>query len=106
MPIDYTEIILALIGLLSLLVTTVLVPLIKARTTVAQLEKIKFWTDIAVTAAEKHFESQPGMGEVKKQEVIDFIQSLNIKLTDEQLSLLIDAVVEELINKPLNELNE
>lgn len=106
MNIDYTAITLAIISVIGAILTKVLVPYLRSKIDEQKLSEIKFWVDIAVMAVEKAFETEPGMGEVKKYQVMDFIKKLNPPVTDEQLELLIDAVVEELINRPYIELTE
>lgn len=106
MNIDYTAVILAIISVIGAILTKVLVPYLKSKIDEQKLSEIKFWVDIAVIAVEKAFETEPGMGEVKKYQVMDFIKKLNLPITDEQLEILIDAVVEELINRPYLELTE
>lgn len=106
MNIDYTAVILAIISVIGAILTRVLVPYLKNKINEQKLSEIKFWVDIAVIAVEKAFETEPGMGEVKKYQVMDFIKKLNLPITDEQLEILIDAVVEELINRPYIELTE
>ena len=93
---------LALIGLLGSVVTYVLVPWIKTKTTQGQRDNVKFWVETVVTAVEKHYEGQPGKGLLKKEQVVKFIMNQGYDVTEEQLSILIDAAVEELINKPRN----
>ena len=106
MNIDYTAVILAIISVLGAILTKVLVPYLKTKIDEQKLSEIKFWVDIAVIAVEKAFETEPGMGEVKKYQVMEFIQKLNLPITEEQLELLIDAVVEEIINRSYFELME
>lgn len=106
MNIDYTAVILAIISVIGAILTKVLVPYLRSRIDEQKLSEIKFWVDIAVIAVEKAFETEPGMGEVKKYQVMDFIKKLNLPVTDEQLEILIDAVVEELINRPYLEFME
>lgn len=106
MELDYTAILLAVVSLIGAILTKVLVPYLQARLTEQKLSEIKFWVDIAVIAVEKAFEGEPDKGEIKKYQVMEFIQKLNLPITEEQLELLIDAVVEELINRPYFELME
>ena len=53
MQIDLTQVIVALIGLLSIIVTSCIVPYLKSKLTVSQYESLRGWTKIAVEAAEK-----------------------------------------------------
>ena len=94
------QIILALIGLLGTVLVYVVVPYFKSKTTKEQRDNIKFWTGIAVVAIEKYYEGKAGQGITKKQFVMDFIMDQGFDITEDQLSVLIDAVVEEIINKP------
>ena len=106
MELDYTAVILAIISVIGAILTKVLVPYLKTKIDEQKLSEIKFWVDIAVIAVEKAFEEEPGRGEIKKYQVMEFIQRMNFPITEEQLELLIDAVVEELINRPYFELME
>lgn len=89
------KIILALIGLLGTVITTVLVPYLRSRTTKEQREDIYFLVTLAVQAAEQiYFNS--GQGKEKKEYVINYLYSRGIKLTIEDLDLFIEAAVLEL----------
>jgi len=89
------QIILAVIGLLSAIITGFLVPYIKSNTDENQLTKIDYWVGIAVRAAEQIF-NEPDMGIIKKQYVIDFLNNKGIKITMEDLNILIEAIVQEM----------
>ena len=117
MDIDYTEVIIALItaviGFLGVVVTRVLVPFIKFKIEEAksklskdQREKVEYWTRKAVLAIEKAYEGESKQGPVKKEQVMIFINKLNLDIDQEVLKVLVDAVVEELINNPIIELIE
>ncbi len=114
MDINYTEVVIALItaiiGVLGMVITKVLVPYLKtkkeeveATLTKEQRETIRFWTSIAVVAFEKRYEDEIKQGTVKKDLVMKFIKSLGLNIEDHVLSVLVDAIVEELINKPIIE---
>lgn len=83
------------ISLLGAVITYILVPYIKRKTTAQQREDIGFWVYMAVAAAEQIFQI-PKSGEAKKKYVIDYLLKLGIKLTDEELNILIEAAVYEL----------
>jgi len=89
------QIILAVIGLLGAVLTGFLVPYIKSNTDENQLIKIDYWVGIAVRAAEQIF-NEPDMGIIKKQYVVDFLNNKGIKITMEDLNILIEAVVQEM----------
>ncbi len=86
-----------LIALIGAIITYIIIPYIKSKTTGEQFRNIEYWVKVAVSAAEQIF-NQPGMGEKKKRYVINFLQDLGIKITIEQLEILIEAAVHE-INK-------
>lgn len=89
------KIILAIISLLGTIVTVVLVPYIKSKTTAEQRENMYTLVMLAVQAAEQIF-NKPGSGRQKKEYVINYLYSRGIKLTVEDIDLLIEAAVKEL----------
>ena len=84
-----------LIPLLGAIITYLIVPLIKQKTTKEQRENIYFWVRVAVQAAEMIF-NEKGKGKDKKQYVIDFLTSKGINITMQELDVLIEAAVKEL----------
>ena len=64
MNIDITQIVVAVIGLLGIIITSVVVPLIKSKLTNSQWESIKNYALAGVQAAEIIFNAQ-GKGEEK-----------------------------------------
>lgn len=92
MIIDMTQIIIALIGLISLLVSTVVVPLLRAKTTEQKWANAMFWVKLAVQSAEQIYDQQ-GMGEMKKKYVEEFLAKHNITLDAEQIDVAIEAAV-------------
>lgn len=95
------QIVLAVIALLGVVITSIVAPLLKSKLTKEQRNNILFWTEIAVVAIEKHYEGEIGQGKLKKEYVTRFlIDTLKIDkhMTPEQLSVIIDAVVEQVVN--------
>lgn len=96
------EIVLASIPVIGIIISGILIPLVKSKVNEEQRDKIMFWVEIATVAIEKHYEGEIGKGEIKKEYVMSFLVE-NLKLdkyvNSDQLSLIIDAVVEEIINK-------
>ncbi|MGF7059299.1 phage holin, LLH family [Brassicibacter mesophilus] len=86
-----------IITLIGTIFTLIVIPYIKSKTTVEQQKNIEFWVKFAVQAAEQIF-NKPGLGGKKKQYVINFLKNIGIKITMEQLNVLIEAAVHE-INK-------
>ena len=72
--IDITQIVAVLIGLLSVLVTSVIVPLIRTKLTNIQWETVKNYALAGVQAAEILFDAQ-GKGEEKLEWVSSYIES-------------------------------
>lgn len=97
------NVILATIPLLGVILTGILIPLVKENLTNKHLGRVKFWAEIAAIAIEKHYEGEIGVGKIKKSYVMEFLIN-NLKfdkyVSEEQLSLIVDAVVEQLINIP------
>lgn len=100
MTIDITQIVLALIGVLTTILTTVVIPYFKAKTTAEQRDNIYFWAKIAVEAAEKIYKDS-GMGAAKKKYVEEFLADHGIILDPTQL----DVVIESAVLQMQNELN-
>ena len=70
--VDITQIVVALIGLLGIVITTLVAPLIKAKTTTTQWANIVAWTKTAVTAAEVIYKGS-GRGEEKRDYVLEWV---------------------------------
>lgn len=88
-----------LIALFGAIITYIVVPYVKSKTTEQQQSNIVFWIKTAVNAAEQVF-ADSGMGTQKKEYVMEFIQNMGISLTEDELDALIEAAVLE-INKNL-----
>lgn len=74
MNIDITQIVVAVIGLLGIIITSVVVPLIKSKLTNSQWETIKNYALAGVKAAEIIFNAQ-GKGEEKLEWVSKYIEA-------------------------------
>ena len=94
---DIEIIISVLIPIVGAVITYIVWPLIKEITTEKQRNNVLFWVEVAVLAAEKHF-NEKGLGEKKKLFVLDFLQTKGMDITIDELDMIIDAVVEEVIN--------
>lgn len=84
-----------IIPILGAIITYLIVPFIRQKTTKEQRENIYFWVRVAVQAAEMIF-NEKGKGKDKKQYVIDFLTSKGINITMQELDVLIEAAVKEL----------
>ena len=73
--IDITEIVIGFIGILMALITSVLIPYIKSKTSSDQYNQIQIWASAAVKAAEQKY-SGSGKGKEKKEYVLKYLTSL------------------------------
>ncbi len=95
MSFNITPIVVALIGLLSTIITAVVIPYFKSKTTNAQRENIYFWVKLAVEAAEQIY-NEGGQGTIKKKYVEKFLSDHGIALDADQLDAAIEAAVLEM----------
>jgi len=84
-----------IIPILGAIITYLIVPLIKQKTTKEQRENIYFWVKVAVQAAEMIYKEK-GQGKLKKEYVVTFLQSKGMNITMQELNVLIEAAVKEL----------
>ncbi len=84
-----------LISLTGVLVTYLLIPYIKSKTTEKQREDIMFWVKVAVNAAEQIYKEK-GNGKLKKEYVVKFLNDIGIKISEFELDVLIESAVLEL----------
>lgn len=97
MTIDITPIIEAVIALAGVIVSCVLIPYIKSKTTTEQQKEINAWVKIAVAAAEQIYVGS-GRGEEKKAYVINWLREHGVTVDEVKLDALIEAAVYELTN--------
>ena len=72
--------------------STFLVPWIKGKVEAQKLEKIMDWVTIAVSAAEQIY-NESGMGEKKKQYVLDFLEGKGLTVDINSVDAMIEAAV-------------
>ena len=89
---NITPIIEAVFALIAAIVTAVVVPYIKSRTTAAQQTEIAAWVKIAVTAAQQIY---TGRGQEKKKYVEDWLKAHGVTVDSEKLDAMIDSAVYE-----------
>ena len=99
---DITPIVAIIIALIFAVITIIIAPWIKSRTTSEQLKQIMSWVNIAVLAAEQLFEGV-GRGEEKKQYVLDFLKSKGYYIDAEKIEAMIEAEVAKLNGGRTNE---
>ncbi len=94
MNIDYTELMQAIIALVSVLITTFLVPLLKSKLSAEKLEELKKWVSIAVNAAEQLYGSKTG--QQKKEFVLSFLIDKGIVFDAAEVATMLEAEVYKL----------
>lgn len=93
--IDITVLIRALITIAMFLITTFLIPWIKTKVSNEKLSNALKWTKVAVEAAEMIYHGV-GLGDMKKQYVLEFLESHGYTFDDYELNNLVEAAVLEL----------
>ena len=94
MEMDVTNVLLAFFALISTIVTVVLAPLVKAKTTVEQQKVIDYWVNVGVRAAEQSPDCKDMLGKEKKQHVFELLTRLNLPIAPEILDAVVEAVVQ------------
>lgn len=91
---DFTPVIEIILALMSTLITTFLIPLIKERLSKEKCEKLKIWTQIAVKAAEQLYGSKAG--QQKKEFVVSFLLSKGLVFDVDEVTAMIESEVYKL----------
>lgn len=95
MTIDITTIVEAVIALIGVIITAVIVPLIKGKTTAEQQAVMLAWVRVAVMAAEQIYHGI-GRGKEKKEYVLAWLKAHNIIIDMTKIDALIESAVHEL----------
>lgn len=101
MKIDYTELIQAIIALLSAVITGFLIPYLKKKISEQKLEELRKWVAIGVKAAEQLYGSKTGLQ--KKEYVVSFLLSKGIVFDVEEVTALIESEVYKLSQEALTD---
>ena len=94
---DITTIVEAILALVAVLITGIVIPYIRKRTTTEQQKELLAWVKIAVTAAEQIYVGS-GRGPEKKMYVIDWLADRNITVDTNKIDAIIESAVYELNN--------
>ena len=89
---DITTIIEAAAALVAAVITAVVIPYIKSRTTAQQQAEINAWVKIAVTAAEQIYRGS-GRGEEKKAYVLNWLAEHGITLDEERKAAMVSNLL-------------
>ncbi|MCM1365165.1 MAG: phage holin family protein [Faecalibacterium sp.] len=99
MKFDITAILQALIALLSAAMTSLIIPLVKNRLSQSKQEKLQFWVETAVKAAEQIYGSRAG--QEKRNYVVQFLLSKGIVFNVDDVTAMIESEVYKLTNSEL-----
>ena len=94
---DITNIIEAVFALIGVVITCIVIPYVKSKTTKEQQAEVRTWIKIAVTAAEQLYKGT-GRGKEKKEYVLAWLTSHGVTVDAEKLDAMIEAAVYELSN--------
>lgn len=96
--IDITEIIVAVIGLISAAIGALLVPYINSKWSAEKQNNLAYWVDVAVSAAEGIFTASKS-GADKYEYVIEFLEQKGLYFDEAEVAALIESTVYNTINK-------
>lgn len=99
---DITTIVEAVFALVATVVTAIVVPYIKSRTTAQQQAELNAWVKIAVSAAEQIYRGS-GRGEEKKAYVLNWLEEHGVTLDTGRIDAMIEAAVYDLNSGILKE---
>ena len=89
---DATTIIEALFALIAAVISAIVIPYIKSKTTAQQQTQLASWVKIAVAAAEQIYAGS-GRGAEKKAYVLEWLHGHNITVDADKLDAMIEAAV-------------
>lgn len=95
MTFDITPIVQAVFALIAAIITAIVIPYIKSRTTAQQREQMLAWVNIAVSAAEQIFTGS-GRGAEKKAYVLDWLKAHGMSLDESTLDAMIESAVHDM----------
>lgn len=97
MNFDITPIIEALVALALAVITGVLIPYIRSKTTTQQRDELAEWIRIAVAAAEQLYQGA-GRGAEKKAYVLAWLADHGVKVDTAKIEALVEAAVYDISN--------
>lgn len=88
---DITQVAVALISLITVCITTFLIPYIKSKTTSEKINQLNAFVTIAVGAAEQLFNSE--QGKEKKDYVLKYLEDNGLFVDAETVDMMIENAV-------------
>lgn len=92
---DITPIVIAFVSMVFAIIGIFLVPFVKSKVGEEKFKDISKWVQIAVNAAEQIY-NESGMGEVKKEYVLEFLKKRGITMDIDSVDALIESEVYKL----------
>ena len=89
---NITPIIEAVFALIAAIITAIVIPYIRSRTTAQRQAEIADWVKVAVSAAEQIF-TGAGKGAEKKAYVLEWLHKHGVTVDESKLDALIEAAV-------------
>lgn len=96
MKYDITSIIEVLITVISAVLTGFLIPLVRSKLSADKKERLEFWIETAVKAAEQLFKNGEKNGRAKKDFVVQFLLSKGLVFDVDEVTALIESEVYKL----------
>lgn len=97
--IDVTQIVVAIIGLLSAVLTGVLVPYIRTKLSLDQQKKLQMWISIGVSAAEQLSNTGVIQKKDRKQYVLDLLEKHGLTADLDLIDAMLEGAVYDLPSK-------
>lgn len=92
---DITPIVIAFVSMVFAIIGIFLIPFVKNKVGEEKFKDISKWVQIAVNAAEQIY-NESGMGEVKKEYVLEFLKKRGITMDIDSIDALIESEVYKL----------
>ena len=92
---NITPVVEAVFALIGVVITAVVIPYIRSKTTAQQQAEINDWVKIAVSAAEQLYKDS-GRGSEKKAYVLEWLNEHGVTVDESKLDALIEAAVYDL----------
>lgn len=92
---DITPIVIAFVSMVFAIIGIFLIPFVESKVGEEKFKDISKWVRIAVNAAEQIY-NESGMGEVKKEYVLEFLKKRGITMDIDSVDALIESEVYKL----------
>lgn len=94
--IDMTQVFLGVISLITIIITSIVVPWIKSKTTTSQQDTVRTLATVAVYAAQQLFTNNDEKKTYALQQVSESLKKYHINLTSDEISTYIEAALKDI----------